>query len=309
MSAQPNAVPDSPGTQGIAPGVLTATRPFYWSVRRELWENRAIYLAPLAVAGVTLFGSLISSAFLPGKMRALPTLDAAHQHALIVSHYDFAAGAIMVTAMLVGIFYSLDALYGERRDRSILFWKSLPVSDLTTVLSKAVVPIVILQFLAFAITAVTQLIMLLFSTLVLLGNGISVATLWAQVSWFQISLGLFYHLLTVHSLWHAPFYAWFLLVSAWARRAPFLWAFLPPLAICIVERIAFNTAHFAAMLGNRVAGGAEGDAYLGARFAMDPGAHLTPGHFLASSGLWIGLAVTAAFLAAAVRIRRCRGPI
>ena len=62
----------------------------------------------------------------------------------------------MGTTFIVGIFYCLDALYGERRDRSILFWKSLPVSDLTTVLSKASIPLVVLPLLAFAITVVTQ---------------------------------------------------------------------------------------------------------------------------------------------------------
>jgi ABC-2 type transport system permease protein len=306
MSTQPNPVPASFESHGIAPA---ATRPFYWSVRRELWENRSIYLAPLAVAAVMLFGSLVTAGALPRRIRALPTLDAAHQHSVISSHYDFAAGAIMVTAMIVGVFYSLDALYGERRDRSILFWKSLPVSDLTTVLSKAVVPIFILQFLAFAITATTQLIMLLISSVVLLGSGLSASVLWTQVSWFHMSLMIFYHLMTVHALGHAPFYAWFLLVSVWARRTPFLWAFLPPLAIGVLEKIVFNTTHFVSMLGSWLAGGAEGAAYLDGPLPMDSAAHLTPGHFFTSPGLWFGLAITAAFLATAVRVRRCRGPI
>ncbi len=104
------------------------------------------------------------------------------------------------------MFYCLDALHGERRDRSILFWKSLPVSDLTTVLSKASIPLVVLPLLAFAITVVTQCIMLLLSSAVLLASGLSVATLWTQLSLFQMSLMLLYHLVTVHALWHAPIY-------------------------------------------------------------------------------------------------------
>ena len=68
------------------------------------------------------------------------------------------------------------------------------------------------------------------------------------------SLLLLYHLVMVHSLWYAPIYAWLLLVSGWARRAPFLWAVLPPLAIGVVEKVAFNTSHFAAMLANRISG-------------------------------------------------------
>ena len=91
------------------------------------------------------------------------------------------------------MFYCLDALHGERRDRSILFWKSLPVSDLTTVLAKASIPLVILPLLTFAITVAMQWIMLLLSSAVLLASGLSVATLWTQLSLFQMSLMLLYH--------------------------------------------------------------------------------------------------------------------
>jgi ABC-2 type transport system permease protein len=103
----------------------------------------------------------------------------------------------------------------------------------------------------FAITVVTQFIMLLLSTMVLLGDDPGIATLGTQLPLFQMSLLLLYHLLAVHSLWYAPIFGWLLLVSGWARRAPFLWAGLPLLAIGIVERIAFNTSHFAAMLEHR----------------------------------------------------------
>jgi len=223
--------------------------------------------------------------------------------------YDAAAGLLMGTALLVGVFYCLDALHGERRDRSILFWKSLPVSDLTTVLSKASIPLMVLPLFTFAITVVTQWIMLLLSTVVLLMSGVSAAPLWTHLSLFQMSLLLFYHLLTVHVLWHAPIYAWLLLVSAWARRAAFLWAALPLVAIYIVEKIAFNTSYFIAMLEHRLSGGGAEAITAPNSFPMDPMTHLTPGNFLGSPGLWIGLAVAAAFLAAAVRLRRNQGPI
>ena len=81
--------------------------------------------------------------------------------------------------------------------------------------------------------------------------------LWTQVHLFPMSLMLLYHLITVHVLWHAPFYGWLLLISAWARRAAFLWAVLPIIAIAFVEKIAFNTSHFATFLGDRLGGGAE----------------------------------------------------
>ncbi len=315
MNTPANAVPGSPleshGTdaQRIAPAAMSATRPMYWSVRRELWENRSIYIAPLVATAVMLFGFLISLIGLPHRMRAALALDPSKQRAALAMPYDMAAGLIMLTALIVGVFYCLDALHGERRDRSILFWKSLPVSDLTTVLSKASIPLVVLPLLAFSITVATQLIMLLLSTAVLSASGVNVATLWTQLSFFQMSLGLFYHLLTVHVLWHAPIYAWLLLVSAWARRAAFLWAALPLLAIGVVEKIAFNTSYLAALLENRLSGGGVEAITAPGTLAMDPMTHLTPGNFLISPGLWIGMIVAAAFLAAAVRLRRYRDPL
>jgi len=309
MNTPSNAMPESFDAQRVVPASLSVTRPMYWSVRRELWENRSIYIAPLVAAAVILFGFLISMIHLPNKMRATLALDPANQHEALAVPYDAAAGLLMGTALLVGVFYCLDALHGERRDRSILFWKSLPVSDLTTVLSKASIPLMVLPLFTFAITVVTQWIMLLLSTVVLLMSGVSAAPLWTHLSLFQMSLLLFYHLLTVHVLWHAPIYAWLLLVSAWARRAAFLWAALPLVAIYIVEKIAFNTSYFIAMLEHRLSGGGAEAITAPNSFPMDPMTHLTPGNFLGSPGLWIGLAVAAAFLAAAVRLRRNQGPI
>ena len=78
--------------------------------------------------------------------------------------YDIAAMMIIITAFIIGVFYCLDALHSERRDRSILFWKSLPVSDLTTVLSKASVPLAILPLIVLPIVVVMQFIMMLISS-------------------------------------------------------------------------------------------------------------------------------------------------
>jgi ABC-2 type transport system permease protein len=308
MTTPPNAVPESTGSQPFAPADISAGRRMYWSVRRELWESRSIYVAPLAVAALFLVGFLISTIHLPAKMRAALALNEVQQRDLIEQPYNFVALLIMGTTFIVAVFYCLDALHGERRDRSILFWKSLPVSDLTTVLSKASIPLVVLPLLTFAITIVTQWIMLLFSTAVLLGSGVSVRALWTNLSLFQMSLPLLYHLLAIHSLWYAPIFAWLLLVSGWARRAAFLWAALPLLAVAAVERIAFNTWHFAAVLGYRMSDD-EAAVTAPGTFAMDRMTHLTPGHFLSSPGLWIGFALAAAFLAAAVRLRRYREPI
>jgi ABC-2 type transport system permease protein len=288
------------------------TRPMYWSVRRELWENRSIYIAPLAVAAVVLLGFLISTITLPYRMRALSALAPAKLHAAVVGPFSMAPAPIMLATFIVGLFYSLDALYGERRDRSILFWKSLPVSDRTTVLSKASIPLVVLPLVAFVLSVATQVVMLFVSTAVLLGSRLSPVTLWAEFRFFQGLLIMLYGL-TVHALWFAPIYGWLLLISAWARRATFLWAVLPLLAVSAIERIAFNTSHFMSLLKYRVTG-AMAEAFVfkpgsGADGNIDRLTQLAPAKFLSAPGLWIGLACAAAFLAAAIRLRRNREPI
>jgi ABC-2 type transport system permease protein len=316
MNTLSNDMPESSANPQIGPTVISPARLMYWSIRRELWENRWIYIAPLAVAAVLLMGFLFSQIALPHhRIRTVLALDPAKQRVEIVLPYNIVIGVIMLTAFLIGLFYCLEALHSERRDRSILFWKSLPVSDLTTVFAKASIPLVLL-LLSFVITVVTQFIMLLVSSLIVLGSGLSVATLWTQVALPQRSLMLLYHLVTVHALWYAPIYAWLLLVSAWARRATFLWAVLPPLAIFAVEKIVFNTSYFAAWLAYRFSGP---EAF---NFSSSPGlsaqaggvsmtgmTSLDPAKFFSTPGLWFGLIVAAAFLFAAARLRRYRGPI
>ena len=308
MNAGTSVLPEAPLASPVrAPTLIPATQHFYWALRREFWESRSIYLAPLAVAALFLAGFLISLIHLPHEMGALAALAPARQRDTIIQPYDMAAALFMGTFIFVAMFYSIETLQRERRDRSILFWKSLPVSDVTTVLAKASIPFVALPLLACAMAFVTEFIMLLLGSAVLEGSGLPVAGYWRAVSLFQGSLLLLYHVMTVHVLWSAPVYGWLLLVSAWARRAAFLWAVLPPLGICALEKLLFNTAHFAAFLGHFFTGGTEG-LYAPGTLPMDPATHLTPGRFVATLGLWLGLAVTAAFLALAVRLRRRRGP-
>jgi ABC-2 type transport system permease protein len=147
--------------------------------------------------------------------------------------------------------------------------------------------------------------MLLLASAVLLGSGANIASLWTQNSLFHASLVLFYHIITVHGLWYAPIYGWLLLVSAASPRAPFIWAVLPPFVICGVEKITFNTTYFLTMLGERFIGPPDPAMTMPGGASM----HLIPHHFFSQPGLWIGMAIAAAFLFAAVRMRRYRGPI
>lgn len=308
MTTEANPMAESPlDPRPSAPAALSPTRPLYWSVRRELWENRSLYVAPLIAAVLFLFGYSISTITLPGRMRALAALDPGKLPAALAMPFGAAATMIILTTYIVGVFYCLDALHGERRDRSVLFWKSLPVSDLTTVLSKAAIPLAVLPVLALAIAAVTHLAMLLLTTLVLLAGGLGVAALWSRL--LQMIPVLLYGL-TVHVLWHAPLWGWLLLASSWARRTPFLWAVLPPLALGLFEKLAFRTSYVGSLMKYRVVGAlteafvvAPRDNHVTWRSPLDPWG------FLGTFGLWLGLAAAALFLAAAARLRRRAEPL
>jgi len=242
-------------------------------------------------------------------MHAAPGLDAMQQRELSRQPYEVAEDLIMGAALIVGIFYSIDALYGERRDRGILFWKSLPLSDLTTVVSKACIPMVVLPLLAFALAVLTQWMMLLISSAALLGSGLSVAPLWSRSrslsggrccsSTFFVFTGSGRRRSMAGSCW-----------SRAGRDACQCYGlYYRPLTIGFVEKIAFNTTHFGALIGSRFTGGSEGEAIMEHGSSIVPMPYLASAHFLINPGLWVGLAVTAAFLAIAVRVRRYRGPI
>ena len=318
MTTQSEAIMAPPA---LAPPALPATRPFYWSVRRELWENRWIYVVPMVVASVVLLGSLVAAVVVESGSRsgainlslgltALSALDRAQQAAELAEPFGVAAFPITVAGFILAVFYCLGALHNERRDRSILFWKSLPVSDFTTVLSKASIPLLVLPALLAATIIATRLLLLLLGTLVLLANGQDAAILWANFPLLQLSLVPVYGV-TVEALWYAPIYGWLLLVSSWARRAPFLWAVLPPLGLVVFENIAFHTSHFQSLLGYRLTG-SDSIAYAGKTgsdvviYRLD---QFDPVKFLSSPGLWSGLAFAAACLAAAAWLRRRREPI
>jgi len=301
MNAQTNTVSESRfESQAIADSRTRPTRPFYWSVRRELWENRSIYIAPLATAAFIILAALLGSVHSTGLIVAH---NGEPPHQLPVAQQLNIIGLIVMgITFIVAIFYSLDAFYGERRDRTILFWKSLPVSDITATLAKASIPMVVIPILTFVITVITQWVVLAIAAASLAAHGQPIG----HVPLLQMQVGLLYHLIAVHSLWYAPIFAWFLLVSAFAPKVPILWAVLPPVFIEILEKLAFHTSYFSHFLRYRFGGAPSGmDGQ-----SMDiSAAHLSdmaPIHFLLSPGLWSGLALAAIFLAAAVQLRRYR---
>jgi ABC-2 type transport system permease protein len=292
---------------------------FLWLVRRETWEHRALYVAPLITLGIVLVGLISDFSAIPDGMRALAEHAPDRQHAALAAlHLLIAVPFVLVMGIVAG-FYALDALYAERRDRSVLFWKSLPVSDFATVLSKLAVILVLVPVITFVATVVAQFVALGVASIAMITAGDSPAVLWSTTPIFANSLLIIYAL-AVQSLWYLPIYAWILLASAWAPRAVTLWAILPPVGVMLFEQIVLHSNQVAHWLAHRFTGifplafriGNERVGVVIDGDTIDVPEHLlqvmNPTAVLASPGLWIGLAVAAALIAATVWVRRYRDP-
>lgn len=238
-------------------------------IKREFWEHKGvIFYSPLVIAGV-LAGLMIISVLAGGTIQ-LDNESLTFQDHLpqLVEEFEqlseqeqrsgvevvlFAPALIFGQVLLfVSLFYALGCLYDERKDRSILFWKSLPVSDTATVLSKLATVCLLLPFAYFLVISMFQAFLLLFAIVsAWIGGGSGLAILGASNLLLVLvnSLGAY----VVASLWLAPLWAWLMLASVWAKKVAFLWAGLPILLIAIAEGKLFNSTHFAEMLGERIA--------------------------------------------------------
>ena len=305
MTNLADALPDS-SPAARARSATSAVRPFYWSLRRELWENRSLYIAPLVVAGLVLFGFLVGAVRIPHHIK----MDhaASNQAAISAGPYVAAAFFILAIGVIVGAFYLLGALHNERRDRSILFWKSMPVSDVVAVGSKAATVHLVMPAILFAVILVTQILMLAIDFIVLVPSGGQFAGLWANWPVLRMSVVLAWALISM-SIWYAPLTGYLLMVSAWAKRAPFLWAVLPPLGLILVELFSFGTGHVAHLVGRRISGGFDAAfSNVGPHASMVDIDQIDLAGFFTSYEVWGGLMVGLACLAAAVWLRRTRDP-
>ena len=312
MTASDVSAGEPLAAEAAVPATLARTSPYLWSVRREIWENQAIWIAPLALAGLVLAGMAIGLAHIPhSAIQITGRLDAVTAARAAEIPFDVAAFVVLVTSLVVAFFYCLGALHNERRDRSILFWKSLPVSDLAAVLAKATLPLVVIPVVAYAIVLASWLVIMVASFAALPLVGLPPGAIWSHFEAGRQVLDLAYTLI-VASLWYAPVWGWLLMVSGWARRAPILWALGVPLGASIFERIALGTTYVWTTVHDRIFG------LFRAAFAttLTPKGRLEanmnaidPMKLVESPALWIGLVVAAAFIGAAVWQRRWRTPL
>ena len=271
--------------------MINTTRPFLTLVRRELWEHRGLIWAPLAMALTIIVLSLLGAAqdiTLPG---VVVVRDADEQRDFLSTLMIGLLVPQLLAGLVVVFFYLLDGLFTERRDRSILFWKSLPVSDTKTVLSKLFVALVAMPLWIWALSLLVGLVV--FGVLAAKVSNTPAAALgtWHGEDWLVLQATLLGKL-AVAALWYLPVAGWLLLVSVLAKRAPFLWATLPFLVLSLAERIALGTNVMGALVAQRLFGFRE-DVALMSEFPL-----------LASPDLWIGVAVGAALVYAAIRVRQ-----
>lgn len=295
-------------------------RALYTQIRREFWEHRALWIVPPAIAVALL---LITAIF--GHIRvdfgdpqaldsgnSAPPLFEIMQLAWAVPLY--LAGVILVAA------YLLDCLYAERRDRSILFWRSMPVSDERTVLVKLLVGLVIAplgMYLLVAATSLAASAILVLRRHGLVINGMSVP-LWDTLSWLRMQ-GLMLYGVIAAMLWYAPFAAYLMLVSVWARRSPYAWALVPPLLLVIFEHMVFGTNYsgrildggFHELLHLAYRINDSGAASVGEMIPSQAGGgaaevRLTALHLLASARLWCGLVAAGLMIVLTIRLRSLR---
>ena len=271
--------------------MINTTRPFLTLVRRELWEHRGLIWAPLAMALTIIVLSLLGAAqdiALPG---VVVVRDADEQRDFLSTLMIGLLVPQLLAGLVVVFFYLLDGLFTERRDRSILFWKSLPVSDTKTVLSKLFVALVAMPLWIWALSLLVGLVV--FGVLAAKVSNTPAAALgtWHGEDWLVLQATLLGKL-AVKALWYLPVAGWLLLVSALAKRAPFLWATLPFLVLSLAERIALGTNVMGALVAQRLFGFRE-EVSLMSEFSL-----------LASPDLWIGVAIGAALVYAAIRVRQ-----
>ncbi|MCG8369890.1 MAG: ABC-2 transporter permease [Proteobacteria bacterium] len=294
-------------------------------MKREFWEHRSIWVTPAAIASIVTLGTVTALAFAGDFAKELDVAifgaqniaGDAERRAVLTGLFLGSSWLFLLGLGVLTIFYALDSLYAERKDKSILFWRSLPVTDAETVVSKLATAIVLIPAVAVVAIIATHLVNLIITSLwVSMKGGDAGVLIWGSVplldNWLATAISVF-----GMALWMSPFLGWFLFVSAWTKRAPLLMAFLPLVLIPMIEGIFFRSTHFGEAVWGR---GAKIPlfAHMDIERFFDEGhpqvsdemisllGHIDLGRFFASVDLWLGIVVCALLTTAAIYVRRYR---
>ena len=295
-------------------------------IRRELWEHRAIFVTPLVIGTIVTLGTLTALMFVGDFQKELNLAIFGAQNvageferrAALTAFYGGTSWLFLLGLGVLTVFYALDALYAERKDKSILFWRSLPVTDAETVVSKLVTAMLVIPAIAIAGIIVTHLVNLVITSLWVASKGGSAGTLiWGSVPFFDNWMATIL-VIYASAIWMSPFLGWFLFVSAWTKRAPFMVAFLPLVLVPMIEGIFLRSAHFAEAVWGRGAkiplfqAGIDVEEFFDEeRLQLSEEmvsllAHIDLGRFITSVDTWIGIVVCGLLTTAAIYVRRYR---
>jgi ABC-2 type transport system permease protein len=296
-------------------------------VKREMWEHRSIFITPLVIAVVMTLLTLMALVFTGEFQRELNLAIFGVQNvagetqlrALLTGAFVLSSQPFLLGLGILTVFYALDSLYAERKDKSILFWRSLPVTDAETVVSKLLTAVIVIPAMTIVGIIVAHLVNLIITSIWVSSKGGDASVLiWGSVplldNWLAMILILY-----ASAIWMSPFVGWFLFVSTWTRRSPLLIAFLPLVLVTIFEGIFLRSAHFAEAVWGRLPNiplfaisGMDIEEFFEDRhsqFSADMVSllnHIDLGKFMTSIDTWIGIIVCGLLTTAAIYVRRYR---
>jgi ABC-2 type transport system permease protein len=305
---------------------------FIYMLRREIWEHRAFVMVPMVIAALYLVGHLLGLFQVARVMsfdghnfyefadfvEEMAWKDPEERRAILGFMMGMYAMPFFITLAFMTFFYLLDSLFSDRKDRSILFWKSLPITDTATVMSKWVTAAVVAPLITIGwVFAMHMSTLIVLTLLAWFGGGSAWDLVWSPMPFFDVYLFYIYVMFTA-ALWFAPVWGWLILASAWARRAVFLWATLPIVAIGVMEGIFSHTNYFWQVIGYRVSWGYGITSF---RSDFDPGVNfrndmvdvsgsitdlINFSGFMTNPDMYLGVLVGGVFTAAAIWLRRYR---
>ena len=293
-------------------------------IKREIWEHRSIYVTPAAIAMLitllTLTGQVSISAFGEAVDLAIvgaSNIDDAHRRIALAGVLGVVTSIFAFGASIVMIFYTLDTLYAERKDKSILFWRSLPITDAETVISKLLTAAFVIPLAFLAAVIVTHIVILSLASIWIIVKGANAGHLiWSAAPLFDTWAASLIVAIAM-PLWLAPFIGWFLFVSAYAKRSPLLLAFLPIFILPMLERMLIGSHLFYDAIVVRTFQPPLANVDISDWFDDDIPFDVTAesismlaaldiGRFAASPSLWAGLVVCGLLTTAAIYMRRYR---
>lgn len=292
-------------------------------IKRELWEHRSLYVTPAVIGLLMSLGTVTGQATFSAFDQAvdLAILGGSNlgenERAAAISAVMSGVSVFFVIGMwILTIFYALDSLYTERKDRSILFWRSIPCTDFETVLSKLLTAVLVIPAITFAFIVVTHLVVLAISSIWIGIEGANAGHMIWSAAPFLDNWAVTLIFLFALPLWSSPFIGWLLFVSAFTKRSPFLMAVLPLFILPMLEKILIGTTTIAEAFYIRAfkmplfSGVDPEDFFNEDSHSLSEAISLFDlldlSGFVSSAGLWIGLIVCALFTTAAIYVRRYR---